>query len=181
MEIGSKVSTHYEGRQCSKCLTTLRYSSSNTCVRCARDRAILHSKNNPEKKKLQHKMWRTLNKEKIKEEHRNNVAAYRIRAAKYKKNNADKVNYRTQRRRALKAQACPSWLTEWDCFVIQEYYYKAKCLEELTGIKWHVDHIHPLNSTVLCGLHVPWNLQLLPAVINMSKGNRVGVGNGNYI
>jgi hypothetical protein len=37
----------------------------------------------------------------------------------------------------------------------------------------HVDHIVPLVSKFVCGLHCEANLQLLPGPENQRKGNRV--------
>lgn len=40
-----------------------------------------------------------------------------------------------------------------------------------SGMDVHVDHIVPVISDFVCGLNVPWNLAVIPAGPNMSKGN----------
>jgi hypothetical protein len=36
-----------------------------------------------------------------------------------------------------------------------------------------VDHIDPLRSDILCGLHVPWNLRVITQEQNLAKSNKV--------
>ena len=73
-------------------------------------------------------------------------------------------------RQAKKLNATPSWANKK---VIEYYYFKAKQYELLTREKYHVDHIIPLQGKDVCGLHVENNLQVLPAIENIKKGNKL--------
>jgi hypothetical protein len=65
--------------------------------------------------------------------------------------------------RAKKLQAMPKWVN-----IIELYSIYNNCPKG-----YHVDHIIPLSGKNICGLHVPWNLQYLPAVDNLKKSNKV--------
>jgi hypothetical protein len=76
--------------------------------------------------------------------------------------------HRAQRalRKTRKLQATPRWLTADHLEEMRLFYINCPPGH-------HVDHIHPLKGIGLCGLHVPWNLQYLPARENLCKGNRL--------
>lgn len=69
-------------------------------------------------------------------------------------------------------QATPPWLTKQHFAEIEVIYSHARDCQVVTGEGYHVDHIVPLKGKDVCGLHVPWNLQVLPAVVNIRKNNR---------
>jgi hypothetical protein len=58
---------------------------------------------------------------------------------------------------------------EW----IANIYRAARISAKQTGVNVQVDHIIPLKAEGVCGLHVPWNLQLVTQSYNCSKRNRV--------
>jgi hypothetical protein len=86
--------------------------------------------------------------------------------------NPDKNAAKASKRRANKIQATPKWLSKEQCRQIESFYWLARLQYELTDTKYHVDHIVPLKGKTVCGLHVPWNLQVIEATANISKGNR---------
>ena len=94
------------------------------------------------------------------------------RANQWDKDNPHKKLARTRKRQAAKLNRTPKWLTADDFFMIEEAYHLAKLRTELTGISWHVDHILPLQGRKVSGLHVPANLQVIPAKINLHKSNK---------
>lgn len=82
---------------------------------------------------------------------------------RYRLANLSKDAAESAKKRADRIRATPVWV---DVSALQTHYIKAQ--------EWnmHVDHIVPLRSKLVCGLHVPWNLQLLAGPENLAKGNR---------
>jgi 5-methylcytosine-specific restriction endonuclease McrA len=79
------------------------------------------------------------------------------------RNNPDKINAKTARRKASKLQRTPPWANKE---AIASVYAAAQ------PSNLHVDHIVPLQGKRVSGLHAETNLQLLTATQNTSKGNR---------
>ena len=68
-------------------------------------------------------------------------------------------------------QATPPWLSDEHRAEMRSIWKRKKELRR-QGLDVHVDHIVPLTHELVCGLHVPWNLQIMEAGPNMSKGNK---------
>lgn len=90
----------------------------------------------------------------------------------WRKNNKATVNANRKLRKARKKQATPAWLTAEHKREMREMYLIAELLTKFLGEEHQVDHIIPLNHELVCGLHVPWNLQVLTAAENVAKSNR---------
>lgn len=86
--------------------------------------------------------------------------------------NKGKMRAYSKKYRSIKSKATPYWLTEAQYEAIESFYLHARDCEVVSGEKYHVDHIVPLQGKNVCGLHVPWNLQVLPADLNISKSNK---------
>lgn len=67
------------------------------------------------------------------------------------------------------ALSAPPWVDRAALRAIQR---QARALTKATGIQHVADHIVPITHPRVCGLTVPWNMQIVPWVVNASKGNR---------
>jgi hypothetical protein len=109
------------------------------------------------------------------ESYARNFSARQQRGRAWREANPAAVRAYAAERRAAKAQRTPPWLGEEHRLVIGWMYEAAQLLTEATGVLHHVDHIVPLRGKTVSGLHVPWNLQCLPAKANLSKSNKVAL------
>ncbi len=156
-------------------------------------RALRWNKLNPEKHRESHTLWQERNPERaresalaakrrrrdkhpeaLREASRLNMERRRARDPNGEKEkhrqwraaNRAALNMRMAHRRAKKKNAMPQWLTKAHLAEIKAIYVKAKRLGH------EVDHVFPLNGRFVSGLHVPWNLQVLPRSENRKKYNR---------
>jgi 5-methylcytosine-specific restriction endonuclease McrA len=128
----------------------------------ARDYSRQYRIANPEGKKASNAGWQLRHKE---------VSQAMIRAW-WVAHLGKRTSYKAKRR-AAQFQATPPWLTTQHLADIEKFYVEAARLQAVDGIKRHVDHIYPLQGKTVCGLHVPWNLQILTATANSKKHNKM--------
>jgi hypothetical protein len=132
---------------------------------------------NPEKVKAAKKKYADANKDAVRQRVANWMDRNKERMKEIRKDwrerNKHKAQATVRKRQAAKRQRVPSWLTPDDFWMMEEAYALAVLRSKLFGFQWDVDHIIPLQGKTVSGLHVPLNLQVIPAVINSSKGARI--------
>lgn len=172
-------------KTCSKCgedkeLTDFTLDKRNRdgrgsyCRVCHQEYVKKYRKNNREKinqYQNQYKKSSKLSKEyrkKYYEENKDKISSY---MKEYYEKNKDYFAAATNKRRATKLQATPTWITQDHLDEIQKYYAFRANVSGVVGKGYEVDHIVPLQGENVCGLHVPWNLQVITKESNRSKGN----------
>lgn len=98
-----------------------------------------------------------------------NPEKWREKNSAWRKANPHKSRAKDARYRAAKLQATPAWANKQR---IEEFYFAADFLSMVTGMWYHVDHIVPLQSKLVRGLHWEGNLQVIPWIENIVKNNR---------
>jgi len=128
---------------------------------------------NPDKVREQDANWRAANPERKRQnnrrQYRNNREARVESVQKYKRKNRAYFAALQNEREANKKSATPLWADRGDMLVVYE---EAKRLTDETDEIYEVDHIVPMQSDIVCGLHVLDNLQVICSSENASKGNR---------
>lgn len=120
-----------------------------------------------------HKDWYARNKDRKAEywqqwyasNHERRAVSY----AAWAKRNKGIVNALIAKRGAAKKSATVSWANS---DAMKAIYAEAMRLTVETGIRHDVDHVYPLQSDWVCGLHCEANLQILTKVENIRKSNR---------
>lgn len=103
--------------------------------------------------------WYAANKDKI------GLARKAARKRHYEKHRAHRIAYTRKRQGTIK-NAYEGLPTAYQA-EIQGIYDFCRMFKG-----FEVDHIVPLTHDLVCGMHVPWNLQVLPSAVNRSKHNR---------
>ncbi len=171
-------------RLCQVCNSSIEHKikSAKFCSTTCKD--SYWQTNNWDKMLIAAKKWRDNNdrselaKQQVKEWHKVNRDRVRELNKMYHQNNQSDPIYLAKRRhhealrRARKLQATPKWLSK-------EQLEEIKLIYKNCPKGYHVDHIMPLKGKNSSGLHVPWNLQYLPGIVNKMKSNKVDYGNSN--
>jgi hypothetical protein len=177
-------------KQCAKCcqskpaqenflwVKTRYHSWCHVCRKHEKQQWYLRNQDSEKAKaKEAHKIYYPENKEKIIARtikwQQNNKEKYSAKSRKHYENNKEKSFANSAKYRASKRNACPSWLDKTMQEQIEQIYANARKISKETGVAHEVDHIVPLVNSVVCGLHVPWNLQILTQFKNRSKQNNL--------
>ena len=184
------LKTYSTGKPCKHGHFAERYTIGAKCVECTAAQSTAWRVANPEKhlaamkKWLKNnrethsarvKKWQAANKDKIREDakawEKANPEKVKAKKLRYIKKHPDAYTARSVASVAQRAKRVPQWLTSDDRWIMREAYKLAKLRTKLFGFVWEVDHIIPLRGSIVSGLHVPTNLQVIPKQENRNKRN----------
>lgn len=174
----TKAKYYFTGKPCSRGHIALR-KTKGCCVECMKEDWVTDNNRRKERPKSEAskaagKRYYEKNKDVVKaraaarpKEHQ------RMYRETYRLNNPEAHRIKCNVRRRRHREATPTWLTKEQKDNIKQLYIEAQKLSKLTGVRYEVDHIIPLINENVCGLHVPWNLQVIPKLENLKKANKI--------
>ena len=171
--------THYfTGKACARGHIALR-KTKGACVECTKEDWTIDNerrKANPksEAAKAAGRRYYEKNREVVKARAVSRPAS-EVRQYKetYKAKNPELYKALTSVRKRRHRDATPKWITTEQKLAMRKLYLQAQELTKLTGERYVVDHIIPLISDEVCGLHVPWNLRVITQEENLVKSNKL--------
>lgn len=169
---------YYTGKPCVRGHIALRRTKGN-CIECDKedwtiDNAKRAEKPKSEAAKAAARRYYEKNKEFVKAR-----ASARTKEAKqayrkaHKLKNPELYKALTSVRKRRHREATPPWITAEQKLQMRHLYLQAQKLTKMTGERYVVDHIVPLISECVCGLHVPWNLRVITQEENLYKSNKI--------
>jgi len=146
------------------------------CKYCTSKYKKEYRSDNYDRVRNQEDVWKHDNKEAIKQSQdkyrENNKEVCNKRNRDYYKKNIHTQRARIAAKRVLRLDRYKFKLSKTDESKIKSIYKMCNNISKKTGVPHHVDHIVPLLGELVSGLHVPWNLQVIPAKDNLTKGNK---------
>lgn len=171
--------TYFTEAACVQGHVAPRRAKTGECLTCRTERLFLWRQKNPDKVQKHNKTQYDKFSDKICAAARSyraeNIDAVNAQKRAYQKNNLHVYAKIKAKRKAAELQRTPSWLTQDDHWIIEQAYELAALRTKMLGIAFNVDHIIPLQGKKVSGLHVPLNLQVIPAQENRAKSNRFEV------
>lgn len=174
---------YFTGHACINGHTTKRNTNSRQCYGCRdakRAKSIengmyqMYSKRSferhREKRKAASKAWKMRNANLVKAYTKKWSQENKEYLRSYRKANSAKRLFEAHLRRKRVIEATPEWV---DKNLILSKYKEREKISNLTGVVYHVDHYYPLQGDIICGLNVPWNLQVITAEENLAKNNKM--------
>lgn len=158
--ISQGLPRYFTGKPCKHDHVAERVTANKTCCVCSNESANASKAKNRSKYYATSLNWARNNPDK--------TAQYQ-RTSNQK--NPGRRNRLTANYRSAKDDRMPSWLSSADRLEMDTIYKYCAALRDV-GLDYHVDHIVPLRGKSVSGLHVPWNLQVIPGCENVRKGNR---------
>lgn len=165
---------YFTGKPCKNGHIAERYKTNSICVECASEHWRKSRAANPESHRRANREYAKRNRREETQRHANWYERNKDARASWLRDYRKRPDIQAKRtaeaavRRTQKRKACPKWV---DRKALWAVYEEARRRSNASGTKHHVDHIVPLVHPLVCGLHAPWNLQILTAEENLQKSN----------